>query len=117
MHKSISKDNDFSISTWFQKNKKTLILTTTVIGSMMLGHQYFKSSISQKFNEFDFLRKAPINIVNEYREKIRVLHSKGEVGMWEKLTWIDKVIRNRPENITNKNLPLNLPRREHGWYL
>lgn len=37
--------------------------------------------------------------------------------MWEKLTWIDKVIRNRPENMASKNLPLNLPKREHGWYL
>ena len=117
MDKTVFKENKKPLLKWFKKNKKPLITFSSVVGLIIVIHYFHKSSMSQKFDEYDLLSKGSMDKVNEYREKIRILHSKGVAGMWEKLDWIDKVVSRRPENMANRNMSLNLPPREHGWNL
>lgn len=116
----IKKDNK-PILEWVRKNKKPLIIAgacvTVVVGFFVCKKIYSNSWYAQDMKEYDFLKKGPIETINEYREQIRIRHCNGEDGMFDKLMWIDKVIQSRPENVIPKGTSLNLPKREHGWYL
>lgn len=117
MVKTETKDEKTPVLGWIRSNKKPLIFITAVTGIIIFNHYYHKPLKNQRFDEYDLLRKGPMDKVNEYREKIRLLHCEGVAGMWDKLNWIDKVVRSRPENMSNRNPLLNLPAREHGWNL
>jgi hypothetical protein len=115
--KTESKVDKNPVLGWIRDNKRPLIFLSTMAGLIILNHYSHKPLKNQRFDEFDLISKRPMDKVNEYREQIRILHSKGVAGMWEKLSWIDKVVRSRPENMSNRNISLNLPPREHGWNL
>lgn len=116
MDRTKTKIDENPVVRWIKDNKKPLIIIGVIAGFMIVN-QYYHRPFNNKFNEYDLLSKGPIDKVNEHREKIRILHSQGVPGMWDKLTWIDKVISGRPENISNRNYIPNLPPREHGWNL